>query len=325
MNTDLLSWRGADKQFLILGREVLINEGHALLKLSNELEDNGFVDVVRLVMACKGHVIVLGIGKSGHIGKKIAASLASTGTPSFFIHPSEAKHGDLGMITEHDLVILISYSGKNEEILSLFPYLYDVGVKTVALTNFSDSELAKKTDAHIALKVNKEACPYNLAPTVSSCVTLGVGDAIAMALMGVKCFTKDEFSLNHPGGNLGKLLNAKIRDVMVKGDEIPALAPNTSFLDAIAYMACKRLSFVVVVDSLLRPLGVFSDEDMSKVLKAKSNILDLKVSDVMEVNLKPVHEEESIGSCINHNASAILVVDHEGRLLGVSHKNDLAI
>ena len=160
---------------------------------------------------------------------------------------------------------------------------------------------------------------------MSSSVTLGVGDAIAMALMGVKCFTKDEFSRNHPGGNLGKLLNAKIRDVMVKGDEIPALAPNTSFLDAIAYMACKRLGFVVVVDSLLKPLGVLSDEDMSKVLKAKSNILDLKVSDVMEVNLKPVYEEESIGSCINHNASAILVVDHEGRLLGVSHKNDLAI
>jgi arabinose-5-phosphate isomerase len=302
----------------------LINEGRALIKLSNELENNGFVDVVRLTLACKGHVVILGIGKSGHIGKKIAASLASTGTPSFFIHPSEAKHGNLGMITGRDLAILISYSGKNEEILSLLPYLYSIGVKTIALTNFSDSELASKTNAHIALKVNKEACPYNLAPTVSSSATLGIGDAIAMALMGMKRFTKEEFSRNHPAGNLGKVLTAKIRDIMVKGDKIPALAPGTSFLDAITCMANKRLGFVVVVDALSRPLGVFTDGDIARVLKTRNNFLDLKVSDVMEMNLKSVRENELVADCISNNVSAILVVDHKGGLLGVSHKHDLA-
>ena len=324
MNTNSLSGSGADRQVLTLGREVLINEGRALIKLSNELENNGFVDVVRLILACKGHVVILGIGKSGHIGKKIAASLASTGTPSFFIHPSEAKHGDLGMITGRDLAILISYSGKSEEILSLLPYLYSIGVKTIALTNFSDSELASKTNAHIALKVNKEACPYNLAPTVSSSVTLGIGDAIAMALMGMKRFTKEEFSRNHPAGNLGKVLTAKIRDIMVKGDKIPALAPGTSFLDAITCMANKRLGFVVVVDALSRPLGVFTDGDIARVLKTRNNFLDLKVSDVMEMNLKYVRENELVADCISNNVSAILVVDQKGALLGVSHKHDLA-
>lgn len=306
-----------------MGREVLISEGRALIKLSNELEGSGFVDVVRLVLACKGHVVILGVGKSGHVGKKIAASLASTGTPSFFIHPSEAKHGDLGMITARDLAVLISYSGRSEEVLSLLPYLSNLGVKTVALTNFSNSELASKTDAHVALKVDKEACPYNLAPTVSSSATLGVGDAIAMTLMRIKRFTKEEFSRNHPAGNLGKVLTAKIRDVMVKGDKVPALSPSTLFLDAVSYMANKRLGFVVVVDAFARPLGVFTDGDMARVLKANDSVMGLKVSEVMEVNLRCVHEDELIADCISIDVSAILVVDYKGRLLGVSHKHDL--
>lgn len=314
---------GSDKHVLTLGREVLIREGQALIKLSNELEGSGFVDVVRLILACKGHVVILGVGKSGHVGKKIAASLASTGTPSFFIHPSEAKHGDLGMITARDLAVLISYSGRSEEILSLLPYLHDIGVSTVALTNLSSSELASKTSAHVALKVDREACPYNLAPTVSSSATLGVGDAIAMALMRIKRFTKEEFSKNHPAGNLGKVLTVKIRDVMVTGDKVPAVPPGTLFLDAISYMANKRLGFVVVVDTFSRPLGVFTDDDMVRVLKGRDNVFDLKISDVMAVNLRCVHEYELIADCVSIDVSAILVVDHKGKLVGVSHKYDL--
>ncbi|WP_024619923.1 KpsF/GutQ family sugar-phosphate isomerase [Pseudomonas kilonensis] len=323
MNDKLLSEMGSDRHLLTLGREVLISEGRALIKLSNELEDNGFVDVVRLILACKGHVVILGVGKSGHVGKKIAASLASTGTPSFFIHPSEAKHGDLGMITAHDLAVLISYSGRSEEILSLLPYLHDLGVNTVALTNFSSSELACKTNAHVALKVDREACPYNLAPTVSSSATLGVGDAIAMALMRIKRFTKEAFSKNHPAGNLGKVLTVKIRDVMVRGDKVPALPPGTLFLEAVSYMANKRLGFVVVVDTFSRPLGVFTDGDMARVLRGNDDIAYLKISDVMEINLRCVYESELIADCIGVGVSAILVVDHKGKLLGVSHKHDL--
>lgn len=323
MNTNSLTELWTDRQILTSGREVLVSEGRALIKLSNELENNGFLDTVRLILECKGHVVILGIGKSGHIGKKIAATLASTGTPSFFIHPSEATHGDLGMITAHDLAILISYSGKNEEILSLLPYLHRLGVKTIALTNSPGSELAKKANAYVTLHVNKEACPYNLAPTVSASVTLGVGDAIAMTLMKIKRITKEQFSRSHPAGNLGKVLTARIRDIMLVGDRIPALPPDASLLDTISYMASKRFRFVVVIDAMSRPLGVFTDGDIVRVLKANNNFLDLKISDVMEVNLKYAHENKLIKDCINTNASVILVTNQKGELLGASHIHDL--
>lgn len=324
---DAIGYEEIKNEILTLGRAVLLSEGRAIIKLSDELSDNGFFDVVRLILNCKGHVIVLGVGKSGHIGKKIAASLASTGTPSFFIHPSEARHGDLGMITPHDIVVLISYSGKTEEVLSLLPCLHGIGVKVVALTNSSNSELAKKTDAHVELRINKEACPYNLAPTVSSIATLGVGDAIAMTLMRVNNFTKEAFSKNHPAGNLGKILTARVGDIMIKGGGIPMVAPHTSVIDAVIYMANKRLGFVVVVDAVLRPLGIFTDGDMGRLLKEKESIAGLEVSDCMEVRLMYVHEHELIADCIksatDNAVSAILVVRHDGVLLGVSHKEDL--
>ncbi|NQY62177.1 MAG: KpsF/GutQ family sugar-phosphate isomerase [Alteromonadaceae bacterium] len=268
------------KNFKQLAKNVIQIEQQAIIDLMHYIDD-GFELACQLMFHCKGRIIVIGMGKSGHIGGKIAATLASTGTPSFFVHPGEASHGDLGMITSDDVVLTISNSGETNEVLAIIPVLKRIGAKLIAMTGNPESTLAKLADTHVCIKVSKEACPLGLAPTSSTTATLVMGDALAVALLNARGFTAEDFALSHPGGSLGKRLLLRLEDIMHKGEDLPAISGEALIKDALVEMSLKGLGMTAIIDADNKLIGLFTDGDLRRILDDQVDIHQDKIASVM--------------------------------------------
>jgi len=319
------------ERFLALAREVLDIEADAVRALKGRLGE-GFLRAHRMIVGLektKGRVVVTGMGKSGHIGRKIASTLASTGTPAFFMHPGEASHGDLGMITPHDIVIAISYSGESEEILTVLPLIKRRGAAVIAITGRARSTLAVEADVHLDAAVEKEACPLNLAPTASTTATLALGDALAVALLDARGFKSEDFALHHPGGALGRRLLVHVADIMRKGEQLPRSRPGDPLLPtALDEMSRKGIGMTAVVDERDRLLGIFTDGDLRRYLERHDSIKGVRVGDVMKrdpVTIAPeklaaeaaqVLEQKSLGG-------RLVVLAPDGTLVGALTFHDL--
>lgn len=309
-----------------MGRAVLDIEARAVSGLINKV-DQSFVDAARIVLGCDGRVVVIGMGKSGHIGGKIAATLASTGTPAFFVHPGEASHGDMGMITTRDVVLAISNSGETEELIVLLPLLKRLAVPLIALTGNAQSTLALAADVHLHVEVTEEACPLGLAPTSSTTAALAMGDALAIALLQARGFTEGDFARAHPGGSLGRRLLLKIDDLMHAGADMPAIGPDAVVADALVEMTRSGLGMTAVVDNNQCVLGIFTDGDLRRILKDGHDVRAVRLQDVMTVECKTVGADllaaEALRIMQDFKINALLVVDPANRLLGVLNMHDL--
>jgi len=305
------------------GKRVLIEEAKAIERLADRL-DESFTAAVELLYRTKGRVVLTGVGKSGLICKKIAATLSSTGTPAFFLHPTDAAHGDLGMVRGEDTVIAVSNSGETAELLSIIPLIKSFGIPVIAITSNPKSSLARLSDIVLNIGVEKEACPLNLAPTTSTTATLALGDALAAALMKLKGFSAKEFAKLHPGGKLGIRLS-KVKEIMRKGEEIPVVSPDTPLKDAILEISSKKLGATLVVDGN-RLIGIITDGDLRRALE-KGATLETKVKDIMTENPKKIEEEayaeEALKEMERHKITVLPVVDREGRLKGIIHLHDI--
>jgi len=313
-------------QTLQLARETLDIEAAALLGLKARLDER-FLKAVDMMLSVQGRVVVTGMGKSGHIGRKIAATLASTGTPAMFVHPAEASHGDLGMIKTVDVVLGISNSGESDELVAILPVLKRQGVPLIAMTGGLTSSLARHADVVLDTSVEKEACPLNLAPTASTTAQLAMGDALAVALLDARGFKPEDFARSHPGGSLGRKLLTHVSDVMRKGDEVPRVSPETGFSDLMREMSSKGLGASSVVDANGRVLGVFTDGDLRRLIEKGADLRGLKASDVMHPQPRTIQAEalavEAVEMMELHRITSILVVDDAGRLCGALNTNDL--
>lgn len=314
-----------DKDIISIAKKVFEIEEHAL-KTTGAAFDGNFVKAVRTIAACKGRLVLIGIGKSGHIGRKIAATLASTGTPSFFVHPTEALHGDLGMITKEDLVLALSFSGQTEEISKILLPLKKENVKIISMTGNPKSNLAMMSDLHIHVVVEREACPYNLAPTASTTAMLACGDALAIALMKIKHFEKKDFAMFHPGGSLGKLLTYTVKDIMFT-DKNPVVPLTASVQDTLLVMTKNKSGAASVVDKNGRLKGYFTDGDLRRALQKKQDILKLKITDVMTVSpfaFKPGTPAVEAAKIINDKKiDNAPVTDEKGKVIGFLDKDNL--
>ena len=311
---------------LQLARETLDIEAAALLGLKAKLDER-FLKAVDMMLGVQGRVVVTGMGKSGHIGRKIAATLASTGTPAMFVHPAEASHGDLGMIKTVDVVLGISNSGESDELVAILPVLKRQGVPLIAMTGGLCSSLARHADVVLDTSVEKEACPLNLAPTASTTAQLAMGDALAVALLDARGFKPEDFARSHPGGSLGRKLLTHVSDVMRKDDAVPRVGPEASFSDLMREMSNKGLGASSVVDAQGRVLGVFTDGDLRRLIEKGADMRSLKASDVMHTQPRTIAAEalavEAAEMMELHRITSILVVDETGRLCGAVNTNDL--
>jgi arabinose-5-phosphate isomerase len=305
---------------------VLVIEAQAVEQLKSRIDDR-FVHACDLMLHCQGRIVVLGMGKSGHIGGKIAATLASTGSPAFFVHPAEASHGDMGMITAQDVVVALSNSGETDEILTLLPLIKRLGVPLIALTGNPDSALAQTADVHIDVSVPQEACPLGLAPTSSTTATLAMGDALAVALLEARGFTAEDFARSHPGGRLGRRLLLLTDDVMHIGEQIPRNAPDDLLRDALLEMSRKGLGTTVVVDREDQVLGVFTDGDLRRALDRQVDVHTAKVAEVMTPRGKTIAPgtlaAEALRMMQEYRINALPVVNSAGKLTGVLNMHDL--
>lgn len=313
-----------------LARQALQIEAKALLDLQARLggeAGQAFVAAVSCILACKGRVVVMGMGKSGHVGRKIAATLASTGTPAMFVHPAEAHHGDLGMVTPHDVVLAISNSGESEEIVGLLAVLKRQGVPLIAMTGKPDSALARHADIVLDSAVALEACPLNLAPTASTTAQMALGDALAVVLLDARGFKAEDFARSHPGGSLGRRLLTHVRDVMRAGDAVPAVTPATPFSDLMREMSAKGLGAAAVVDGERRVLGIFTDGDLRRKIEAGVDLRPLTAADLMTPGPRTIGDEllaaEAVALMEAHRITMVLVVDAQGVLVGALNTNDL--
>ncbi len=315
-----------DNRLKELARQVLAIEAEAVTRLAARIDDR-FVRACRLMLDCRGRIVVLGIGKSGHIGGKIAATLASTGTPAFFVHPAEANHGDMGMITAQDVVVALSNSGETDEILTLLPLIKRLGVPLIALTGNPDSTLGKAADVHIDVSVPQEACPLGLAPTSSTTATLAMGDALAVALLEARGFTAEDFARSHPGGRLGRRLLLLIDDVMHVGEQVPRSGPDDLLKEALLEMSRKGLGTTVVVDGDERVLGVFTDGDLRRTLDRQLDVHVARVAEVMTRDCKTIAPgtlaAEALRMMQQYKINALPVVNSAGTLVGVLNMHDL--
>lgn len=319
-----------DKQKMIaLASAVLKTEAEAVTALMARIDD-AFLRACEHMLACRGRVVVSGMGKSGHIGNKVAATLASTGTPAFFMHPGEASHGDLGMITENDVVLAYSNSGETGELLTILPLIRRIGVPMIALTGNPNSTLAREADVHIDVSVEKEACPLGLAPTASTTAALAMSDALAVSLLETRGFTAEDFALSHPGGSLGRRLLLHIGDVMHQGRDIPLVTPDQPMSAALLEMTRQGLGLAVVVDSLqsMNLIGVFTDGDLRRMLDhGEVNIHNMKVSEHMTSPCKAVEPTilaaEALQTMEEFKISALPVVDEQRRVVGAFNMHDL--
>jgi arabinose-5-phosphate isomerase len=311
-------------------KRVLRIEADAVARLIDRLDDN-FDRAIDLIMNCRGRVVVTGMGKSGHIGNKIAATLASTGTPALFLHPAEGIHGDLGMVTKGDIVIALSNSGETEELSRMLPSLKRIGIKIIALTGNTDSTLAKSSDVVIDVGVKEEACPLGLAPTASTTATLAMGDALAVVLLDRKGFKEEDFACYHPGGSLGKRLLLRVRDIMHTGDAIPKVSDEALVKDAIYEISSKKMGVTSVLDASGKLLGVISDGDlrrwMERTEKTGENLLVKKAREIMTRDPKVIGKDvlaaEAVAIMENNSITCLIIVDAGKRPEGVIHLHDL--
>jgi arabinose-5-phosphate isomerase len=309
-----------------LGLAVISLEAKAIAALTEQINES-FVIACKLMMHCKGRVVVMGMGKSGHIGGKIAATLASTGTPAFFVHPGEASHGDLGMITSQDVVLALSNSGETNEVLLILPIIKRLGVSLIAMTGNSESTLAKFATVHINVGVEQEACPLGLAPTSSTTAALVMGDALAVSLLQAKGFTRDDFALSHPGGSLGRRLLLLVSDVMHTGTQIPAVHETTLMDNVLLEMTEKKLGMTAIVNADNQVIGIFTDGDLRRMLRNNLSLHSTTVAMVMTPNCTVIREHilaaEAMQIMEKKNINALLVVDEQQHLIGALNMHDL--
>ena len=314
------------KNLLELAAEVLEIESRAVDQLKARL-DESFIAACDMCFETKGRVVVTGMGKSGHIGGKIAATFASTGTPSFFMHPAEASHGDLGMITSHDTLLAVSYSGETDEVLTILPLVKRMGAKLISMTGKSDSTLAKEADVHLDVSVDKEACPHNLAPTASTTATLAMGDALAVALLKKRNFTEKDFAMSHPSGSLGKRLYLRVSDVMHTGDKIPAVRENVTLSAGLVEMTQKGLGMTAIVDDSKRILGIFTDGDLRRALDANIDVHETDMRSVMHRDPITARPETMAAEAVHYleenHITGLLIADSDGILVGALNIHDL--
>ncbi len=313
---------------LSLAREVLLLEASEINALANRL-DQHFSDAVALILQCKGRVVVSGMGKSGHIGGKIASTLASTGTPAFFMHPAEASHGDLGMITAGDIVIALSNSGESDELLAIITPLKRLGASIIAITGNDASSLAQAADIHLSASVSKEACPLGLAPTSSSTVALALGDALALCVLDQRDFTAEDFARSHPGGSLGRRLLIHVSDLMRKDAQIPAVSIDASLRQGLLEMSGKGLGLTAIVDADDQPIGIFTDGDLRRAFEKNVNVTTAGIKEVMHRNPTTIHQNqlaiEAVEIMEQRKINALLVIDDAGKLVGALNMHDLLL
>ena len=314
------------EQLKSLGLAVLETEAAAVQALRARI-DEAFVRACELMLPCAGRIVVIGMGKSGHIGSKVAATLASTGSPAFFVHPGEASHGDLGMITSKDVVLALSNSGETEEIVTILPLIKRLGVPLIAMTGNPDSTLGRAADVHLDVSVAKEACPLGLAPTASTTATLAMGDALAVALLETRGFTADDFARSHPGGRLGRRLLLLIHDVMHSGPALPRVGEGVMLIDALMEMTRKGLGMTTLVDDSNRLVGVFTDGDLRRAVDRGVDIYNAAAAPLMTRNCKTVRPSDLAVDALHvmetHKISALPVVDDDGVLVGALNMHDL--
>ena len=314
------------KTALDLAKQVLAIEAEAIQSLAARLGAS-FLDAVALLLNCKGRVVVSGIGKSGHIARKIASTMASTGTPAYFVHPAEASHGDIGMIARDDVLIALSNSGESEELLTILPMLRRQGAQLIAITGNADSALAREADVHLDARVEREACPLNLAPTASTTAALALGDALAVALLDAKGFGAEDFARSHPGGALGRRLLTHVRDVMRTGDDMPSVPEDASFSEALLEMSNKRLGMTAVLDTAGNVSGIFTDGDLRRTLAQIDDVKAARIADIMTRRPRTISPDklavEAVQIMEEHKVNQLLVVSDEGKLVGALNMHDL--
>src|SRR5574340_225699 len=311
---------------LDLAREVLNVEAAAVQALATRL-DESLVHALNVILHCEGRVIVSGMGKSGHIARKIAATMCSTGTPAYFVHPGEASHGDLGMITDEDVIIALSYSGESQELMTIVPVIKRQGAKLISMTGNPKSSLALSADVHLDAHVDKEACPMGLAPTTSTTAALALGDALAMALLDAKGFGKEDFARSHPGGNLGRRLLTHVRDIMRSGERLPMVNVNAMLSDALLEISKKGVGMTAIVDAERHVLGIYTDGDLRRTLERKLDFNATPVRSVMSANPRCIGPDalavEAVQMMEQYSISQMLVVDEQRRLVGALNMHDL--
>jgi arabinose-5-phosphate isomerase len=311
---------------LALAAQTFDIEARALLGLTARQGD-GFARAVRAMLECSGRVIVMGMGKSGHVGRKIAATLASTGTPAFFVHPAEASHGDLGMVQPGDVLLAISNSGESEELAVLLPALKRLSLTFIAMTGSADSTLAQHADIVLSSQVDQEACPLNLAPTASTTAQMALGDALAVALLDARGFREEDFARSHPGGSLGRKLLMHVSDLMRSGTAVPRVGPQTPFTEMLREMTGKGLGFTAVVDEGEQILGIFTDGDLRRLIERGADLRGLTAQQVMHPSPRRVRTDalavDAADLMEQHKITSVLVVDAQSRLVGALNSNDL--
>lgn len=316
----------SDSSLLTMGRAVLETEAQAVLDLRSRL-DAHFVQACRILLGCRGRIVVTGMGKSGHIGSKIAATLASTGSPAFFVHPGEASHGDLGMITAQDVLLALSYSGETAEIVTLLPILKRLGVPSVALTGRPTSTLATAADVHLDVSVAKEACPLNLAPTASSTATLAMGDALAVAMLDARGFTAEDFARSHPGGSLGRRLLVHVGDIMRSGTALPVVREDASLSDALLEITSKGMGMTAVVDANNRIVGIYTDGDLRRSFERGVDVRHTGIAEVMSAQPQTIVAgalaAEALAMMEQRRINAVLVANDGIHLDGALNMHDL--
>ncbi len=312
--------------FCAIGHKVLEIETKALADLHRYI-DQSFSETCQLMMQCQGRVVVIGMGKSGHIGNKIAATLASTGTPAFFVHPGEASHGDLGMITDKDIVLALSNSGETDEVIKLLPVLKRIGISIIAVTGNPQSTLARLAEVHLCVKVEQEACPLGLAPTASTTAALAMGDALAVALLEARGFSADDFALSHPGGSLGRRLLLRIADVMHKDEQIPLVPAQASIKQALLEISAKGLGMTGIQAEDGTLAGIFTDGDLRRILDLRVDIHQTSIAEVMTKNFITAKAEmlaaEALKIMETKKINSLLVVDTDNIVIGAFNMHDL--
>ena len=313
------------KSLIEIAKAVIQTEADSVLSLKDRI-DQKFDEICHLIRSCKGKVILIGMGKSGHIAKKIASTFASTGTPSFYLHPGEAGHGDLGMINSNDVVIMISYSGESDEIISLLPGIKRINAPIISMTGNINSTIAMSSEFHLDVSIEKEACPHNLAPTSSTTVALVMGDAIAVSLMSENSFSSKDFAMSHPSGALGRRLLTLVSSIMRTGEDIPIVSKETLLIDSLLVMTEKTLGMVLIAEDE-KLIGIFTDGDLRRAIEANVNFQELTIQQVMTRDCKSIEPDENALIAIqlmeNNSLNSLPVVDSENRIVGAINMHTL--
>ena len=314
------------KSLTDIAKEVIQIEADSVLLLKDRVDQN-FEEVCNILKNCKGKVVLIGVGKSGHIARKISSTLASTGTPAFYVHPGEAGHGDLGMVSHDDIVIMISYSGESDEIISLLPGIKRINVPIISMTGNAKSSIALSSDLHLNVSVDKEACPHNLAPTSSTTAALVMGDAISVSLISANNFSSEEFAMSHPSGTLGRKLLTLVSSIMKTGEDLPTVLKGTSLMNALLVMSEKVMGMVLIIDDHGEMVGIFTDGDLRRSIESNVNFTKLTVDDVMTTNYKTVkfndHAITALQVMENFEIYSLPVIDSNNNLVGALNMHSL--